>query len=366
MCDKSIKLGSQHGGGTVFWLNEDGTNGLIMANEDQTRGGVDWNKAMELAKNYRDPDGHDDWRLPNKDELNEMYEYCKANKELNGEVYWSSSEYSGSANYNAWGQDFSGGYQYNYNKIGFYFGVRAVRSFNIKINTGEKMTDTNSLLSTKEIAKKFGMSVSWFGIKSRYGDMPHVKIKGDLFYEPSKIYEYIKMHSAEHDLPEKYNPKESYIKQRFAAHRFNLSIYILNTYIGLGNGLPFFRFDKRSLLYAKRPLKEFANKYHAGLIDNDAVSPCSKRKSINYWKRLPKTIKKHRDTTLASLNAANASVEKCAESSPANSEAGAREPSFYDLYSQLQTITTKLNGLDVVLKPKDNIFVRIAKALRLQ
>jgi hypothetical protein len=140
--NNSIKLGSQHGGGTVFWLSEDGTNGLIMANQDQAHGGVDWPIAMELAKNYRDPEGHDDWRLPNKDELNEMYEYCKANKELNGEVYWSSSESSDSADLHAWDQYFSNGLQYLHYKIYVYFCVRAIRAFNISINIGEEMSET--------------------------------------------------------------------------------------------------------------------------------------------------------------------------------------------------------------------------------
>lgn len=76
---------------------------------------------------------YDDWFLPSKDELNELYK----NRTLIGgfakENYWSSSEYS---NNSAWSQDFSSGIQdcyygnnlMNFNKSIFYR-VRAIRTF---------------------------------------------------------------------------------------------------------------------------------------------------------------------------------------------------------------------------------------------
>ena len=64
MTNNEIKLGSQHGGGTVFWLSENGTNGLIMASG--VRHSCDWDEAVRLAKNYQDLEGHNDWRLPTK------------------------------------------------------------------------------------------------------------------------------------------------------------------------------------------------------------------------------------------------------------------------------------------------------------
>jgi hypothetical protein len=75
---------------------------------------------------------YDDWFLPSKDELNEMY----INLKLNGfggfssGYYWSSTEYDHD---NAWGQDFGDGDQFindqgSLNKLSFA-NVRAVRAF---------------------------------------------------------------------------------------------------------------------------------------------------------------------------------------------------------------------------------------------
>ncbi len=198
-----VSVGDSYGGGTVFCVSQtadtsqcvttgSGDYGLIMANEDQTNHdssnhGVTWssaykeigpsaqsmdngaantaaiiaafpqdtssNNAAHLCHSYRDPkEGHTDWYLPSKNELNKMYLYAKANN-LIGEgcsgskaggvqcfvsgydgpdnlLYWSSSEYSGYSGSSAWAQAFSNGYQGSGSKIGCYFGVRAVRAFN--------------------------------------------------------------------------------------------------------------------------------------------------------------------------------------------------------------------------------------------
>ena len=66
-------------------------------------------------------DGKVGWRLPTKDELNEIY---KSDNDLVGTNYWSSTEFNG--NY-AWGQYFANGSQFNYGKGGTFY-VRAARS----------------------------------------------------------------------------------------------------------------------------------------------------------------------------------------------------------------------------------------------
>jgi hypothetical protein len=70
--------------------------------------------------------GCDDWFLPSKDELNEMYNQKGVIGLFASEWYWSSCE-NGSTY--AWEQDFSSGEQRNYNTKYSSFRVRAVRAF---------------------------------------------------------------------------------------------------------------------------------------------------------------------------------------------------------------------------------------------
>ena len=89
------------------------------------------NKAADECANYSVTNGevtYDDWFLPSKDELNQMYVNLKS-QGIGGfadDSYWSSSEYNA---YGAWYQAFSNGNQYNYNKDYKDFRVRAVRAF---------------------------------------------------------------------------------------------------------------------------------------------------------------------------------------------------------------------------------------------
>ena len=194
----AVAVGDSYAGGTVFCVSDtedttqcktegSGNYGLVIANEDQVnfdsnpQHGITWstaystipgaqsldsgvantaaiiaafpkdnlsNNAAWLANSYRDREGHTDWYLPSKNELNKIYLYAKANnligKGCSGSrpggvqclvggydgnmYYWSSSEYSGHANY-AWHQHFSNGRQTNRNK-NYHFAVRAVRAFN--------------------------------------------------------------------------------------------------------------------------------------------------------------------------------------------------------------------------------------------
>ena len=66
-------------------------------------------------------DGKDDWRMPTKEELNDIY---NSENDLNN-PHWSSTEFNGK---HAWFQNLSFGYQASYtNKIDSYY-VRPVRN----------------------------------------------------------------------------------------------------------------------------------------------------------------------------------------------------------------------------------------------
>ena len=167
------QLGDFYGGGVVFHLFVEGeigyvageTHGLIAAVADQmssirwyrgdyvttgatgtavgtgatntdaiiaVQGGAFTYYAAGFARAYTGG-GYTDWFLPSKDELNKMYENIGQGNVLGlGNVgnfannyYWSSTE----SDYgNAWGQNFSSGFQDNYDK-GYSDYVRAVRAF---------------------------------------------------------------------------------------------------------------------------------------------------------------------------------------------------------------------------------------------
>ena len=97
--------------------------GNLMVSENLGR--HNWYEAMKLCKNYKS-EGFDDWRLPTKNELNEIYKYYKKFGEFVAHPYWSSSEYSATF---AWAQNFNIGLQYNYYHKSNFGYVRTVRSF---------------------------------------------------------------------------------------------------------------------------------------------------------------------------------------------------------------------------------------------
>jgi hypothetical protein len=112
-------------GGYVIEINADGTHGLVAAMQDQGRS--NWYDANDLLS---DANNHDvngakfkDWRIPTKRELNLIY-FQRASIGA-ASYYWSSTELD--VNY-AWGQDFSVGGQFTFNK-GSTVNVRAVRVF---------------------------------------------------------------------------------------------------------------------------------------------------------------------------------------------------------------------------------------------
>ena len=68
---------------------------------------------------------YDDWYLPSKDELNQLYVNRAAIGGFEGDDYWSSTEDDASS---AWFQNFSSGVQSSFVKSNTHY-VRAVRAF---------------------------------------------------------------------------------------------------------------------------------------------------------------------------------------------------------------------------------------------
>jgi formylglycine-generating enzyme required for sulfatase activity len=88
-------------------------------------------KSTEIESNWYDAklycfslniDGKVGWRLPTKEELDEIYE---SENDFIDAYYWSSTEYNGSS---AWGQVFTSGTQFSSSKNGGSYYVRAIRS----------------------------------------------------------------------------------------------------------------------------------------------------------------------------------------------------------------------------------------------
>ncbi len=269
----AVTVGDSYGGGTVFCVSQtpdithcatvgSGDYGLIMANEDQANfysndHGVHWstasvltgatslsdgaantnfiidafphdepsNNAAWLCHNYKDPmEGHTDWYLPSKDELNKMYIYtstddligedCSGSKiggvqclvggsDIRG-IYWSSTEfkdccYDLGANF-AWSQRFCVGL-YNgvgdcgvrfsdgqrcdgtlcnidgqhpcAKKINAYYGVRAIRAFK---NEELAAAGVAGVVGVVARAEAVGMGhVNWVGLRNRWSGVRILK-----------------------------------------------------------------------------------------------------------------------------------------------------------------------------------------------
>lgn len=157
--EPKFKIGQEYGGGIIFYVDSSGEHGLIAAKTDQ--GQAEWGcSTTEIPgaegegigngeQNTRDIisgcpandtaaalcfnlelEGYDDWFLPSKDELNQLY----LQKDLVGGFatdatapYWSSTEYE---NHNAaWRQTFADYFEQTiYDKYNVY-NVRAIRVF---------------------------------------------------------------------------------------------------------------------------------------------------------------------------------------------------------------------------------------------
>jgi hypothetical protein len=146
-------VGQNYGGGIVFYTDTSGEHGLVAAQTDQgnaqwgcygeTMGaiysGIGTGKSNTDQIVYYCPDtgiaarvckdlvlnGYDDWFLPSKDELNEMYLHKDVIGGFTDNSYWSSTEYN---RLNGYQQSFyTGGQGWSSKRSLFY--IRPVRSF---------------------------------------------------------------------------------------------------------------------------------------------------------------------------------------------------------------------------------------------
>ena len=99
------------------------THGLIAATEDHN-GELSWDDAMSYCDGYT-VGQYDDWHLPSKDELNQLYEVHTSIGYFEEDYYWSSTE---DYDEGAWSQDFGNGLLYFTTMNKTYY-VRAVRAF---------------------------------------------------------------------------------------------------------------------------------------------------------------------------------------------------------------------------------------------
>jgi len=151
-------IGQGFGGGIIFYIDASGQHGLIAAAFDQgmaqwgcyestisgTSTAIGWGQSNTTAITNGCStagiaaricsdlllNGFDDWFLPSKDELNQLY----LQKDIIGgfvdDYYWSSSEDSGyMSDYAAWLQFFPNGYQEAFSNKNYSYYVRAVRTF---------------------------------------------------------------------------------------------------------------------------------------------------------------------------------------------------------------------------------------------
>lgn len=160
-CDKEpkFKVGQEYGGGIVFYVDNSGEHGLIAAPFDQ--GMAEWgcqttkingaegtevgtgfqntidiiigcpaeNTAARLCHDL-DLNGYDDWFLPSKDELNQLFLQKEKVGGFATDVtapYWSSSEYE--IHDAAWRQTFADYFEQTVYDKYIIYNVRAIRRF---------------------------------------------------------------------------------------------------------------------------------------------------------------------------------------------------------------------------------------------
>ena len=127
----SLAIGQSYQGGIIFHiLQPEDTgyvageqHGLIAATEDHN-GELSWDDAMSYCDGYT-VGQYDDWHLPSKDELNQLYEVHTSIGYFEEDYYWSSTE---DYDEGAWSQDFGNGLLYFTTMNKTYY-VRAVRAF---------------------------------------------------------------------------------------------------------------------------------------------------------------------------------------------------------------------------------------------
>jgi len=130
---ESYKIGAKGpGGGIIFYAS-----GGVYKECSGELGEGDWSNAKEMAKEFQGG-GFTNWRLPNKGELNDIYENLskKGLSEFDNSVqngyYWSSSEGEAiiDGTYKtAWRQNLKDGDQNIATQEGLSYRVRAIRAF---------------------------------------------------------------------------------------------------------------------------------------------------------------------------------------------------------------------------------------------
>ncbi|MFT4668195.1 MAG: hypothetical protein ACI8YQ_002942 [Polaribacter sp.] len=124
-------IGDLAHGGIVFYVNPEGTHGLVAANVDQH----DYETWYDVHDLLNDPSNHDaeglkyfDWRLPSRWESTKMYENLKAQGlgDFDNFGYWIGVEFSTDK---AYCEDFIVGGQLEVDKTTHFLHVRAVRTF---------------------------------------------------------------------------------------------------------------------------------------------------------------------------------------------------------------------------------------------
>jgi hypothetical protein len=152
MTVNSFSIGQSYGGGIIFYIDGTGQHGLIAATSDQSSG-APWCLAPNLIGGTSTAigsgqanttaivtacsssaayicdilvlNGYNDWFLPSKDELYQLYLQRSIVGGFADGYYWSSSEYDSS---DAWFLYFQFGFQSHLVKYNAYY-VRAVRAF---------------------------------------------------------------------------------------------------------------------------------------------------------------------------------------------------------------------------------------------
>jgi len=151
---ETFVIGQEYGGGVIIFIDTSGQHGIIAAKTDQSLGATWYNGvpgitgatgkiigagpsntrkivqvqgdgiyAAKVCAEYK-ADTYNDWYLPSKNELTEVYKQ-KAIIGAGNFVYWSSSEEDANA---AWAQNFTTGGRKQSRKDKIYH-VRAVRTF---------------------------------------------------------------------------------------------------------------------------------------------------------------------------------------------------------------------------------------------
>ena len=125
---KEVEIGEVMPDGTIYAGVSPETGRAMFTTVADAPATYTFNEAQEYAAEL-DANGHLDWRVPTKDELNGLYQnraaiggFEESGSELLG-WYWSSSQYSYRS---AWAQRFSEGYQDTSRRY-YYTSVRCVR-----------------------------------------------------------------------------------------------------------------------------------------------------------------------------------------------------------------------------------------------